>query len=103
MTEQPQGIPCTHACSWACGRTYDVIVVTVVDASTLMLCVPCLMSFSANIAKSMTEPNDPEVMEVVANANLDGVLVVTDDTPGYGIVGHSDPLPQDEFEFDGTD
>lgn len=103
MTEQPTGVACLHTCAFSCGRPYDVIVVQVADNSTLMLCMPDFVSFAANVAKAMTEPDDPAVQEVVQGANLDDVLITTDDTPSYGIVGHSDPLPQDEFEFDGTD
>lgn len=103
MTESTLAVACAHACAWGCGRKYDVIVVQVVDNSTLMLCLPDFVSFASNVAKAMTEPNNPDVIETVQNANLDGVMLVTDDTPGYGIVGNSDPLPEDEFEFDGAD
>jgi len=80
---------------------YDVVFTQVVDSSTLFLCVPCLVSFVHNIAKAMTEPNDPQVMEVIANASLDDVVLVTDPTPGYGIRGNSDPHADDDFDFDG--
>jgi hypothetical protein len=103
MTVPTEGTSCVHACAWGCGRPYDVIVVQVVDNSTLMLCLPDFVSFSANVAKAMTEPNDPEVIEVTQGANLDGVMVVTDTDPSFGVVGHSDPMPEDEFQFDGTD
>lgn len=103
MSEQPTGVACAHACGFGCGRPYDVIVTQVVDNSTLMLCMPDFVSFAANVAKSMVEPDDPQVMEVTANADLTDVMLVMDEHPGYGVVGHSDPMPEDEFDFDGTD
>lgn len=103
MTEQPTGVACTHTCAFGCGRVYDVIVVQVVDNSTLMLCMPDFVSFAANVAKSMVEPDDPQVMEVTANADLTDVMLTTDAGSGYGVVGHSDPMPEDEFDFDGAD
>jgi hypothetical protein len=102
MTEQPTGEVCTHACAMGCGRKYDVIIVQVIDSSTLMLCMPCGVSFWANVAKAMVEPNDPAVMEVVAGANFDGI--VTAAIPADNIM----PFPQrtapaeDEFDFDGS-
>lgn len=103
MTEQPTVEACTHACSFACGRKYDVVFTQVVDSSTLFLCMPCLVSFVSNIAKAMVEPDAADVKEVISGVSLDDTVLVTDNAPGYGIVGNSDPLPADEFEFDGTD
>lgn len=103
MTTPTEGVACTHACAWGCGRTYDVIVVQVVDNSTLMLCLPDFVSFAANVAKAMTEPDDDAVREVTENVTLDDVMLVTETQRGYGIVGNSDPLPEDEFEFDGVE
>lgn len=103
MTELTTVEACTHACSFACGRKYDVVFVQVVDSSTLFLCIPCLVNFVHGIAKAMTEPDAPEVQEVISGVSLEDTVLVTDNSAGYGIVGHSDPRPEDEFEFDGTD
>lgn len=102
MTGVADGVACTHACSMACGRTYDVMVIQVVDASTLFLCMPCGVNFWAGVAKAMVEPEDPEIKEIVGNATLDDVVLVTDPNPGYGIRGYSDPAAGDDFEFDGA-
>lgn len=101
MADVVDGVACTHACSFGCGRTYDVVFTQVVDGSTLFLCIPDLVNFIANLAKSMTEPDDPEVKEIVASTTLDDVMLVTDGTSGYGIRGHSDPHADDDFTFDG--
>lgn len=100
--EEHTGEVCIHACSWGCGRKYDIILTQIVDASTLMLCIPCMLSFSRNVAQAMVEADSGEVREVLAGANLDGVMLVTEsDTPGT-VPGFSDPKPaDDEFAFDG--
>lgn len=103
MTEITTVEACTHACSFACGRKYDVVFTQVVDSSTLFLCMPCLVNLVKNITQAMVEPDAPEIQEVVSGVSLEDTVLVTDNTPGFGIVGHSDPLPEDEFQFDGTD
>lgn len=101
MAENETGEACIHACSFGCGRKYDVIVTQVVDGSTLFLCMPDLVSFVRNVAQSMVEPDSPEIQEVVQNADLADVVVVTEPDPGYAVRGNSDPTAEDEFEFDG--
>lgn len=103
MAEVPTGVACLHTCQFGCGRVYDVIVVQVADNSTLMLCMPDFVSLAANVAKSMIEPDAPEVQEVTAGANLDNVLLATETGPGYAIRGNSDPTSEDEFDFDGME
>lgn len=103
MTQLTTVEACTHACSFACGRKYDVVFTQVVDSSTLFLCMPCLVNLVKNIAQAMVEPDAPEIQEVVSGVTLEDTVLVTDNSPGYGVVGHSDPMPEDEFEFDGTD
>lgn len=103
MTIPTEAIACLHTCAFGCGRTYDVVVVQVADNSTLMLCMPDFVSFAANVAKAMTEPEDGAVKEVVAGTSLDNVLHATETDSGYGIRGNSDPTPEDEFAFDGMD
>lgn len=102
MSTQPGAVACIHACAMACGRTYDVILTQVVDGSTMFLCMPDFISFAANVAKAMTEPDDPQVKEIVANTSLEDVVLVTDDSAGYGIRKGPDPVDDDDFEFDGS-
>lgn len=85
-----------------CGRKYDTITIQVVDGSTIFLCMPCGVSFWANIAKAMVEPDDPQVKEIVANTSLEDVVLVTDDSAGYGIRKTPDPVADNDFEFDGS-
>lgn len=94
---------CTHACSFACGRKYDVVFTQVVDSSTLFLCMPCLVNLVKNITQAMVEPDSPDIKEVVSGVTLEDSVLVTDNTPGYGVRGNSDPTPEDEFDFDGID
>lgn len=101
MTTLPHASACLHACQDGCGRTYDAIIVLVVDGSTLFYCIPCLQAFLVNMTKAMIEPDDPQVQEVMAGASFDNVAYVDPDAPGYTVRGHSDPTPEDEFDFDG--
>lgn len=103
MTELTTVEACTHACSFACGRKYDVVFVQVVDSSTLFLCMPCLVNLVKNIAQAMVEPDAPEIREVVSGVSLEDTVLVTDNTPGYGVRGNSDPTVEDEFDFDGME
>lgn len=100
--EEHTGEACIHACAWGCGRKYDIICTQVIDASTLMLCIPCFLSFARNVAQAMVDEYDPAVREVMAGADMTGVMLVTEsDTPGT-VPGFSDPDPaDDEFAFDG--
>ena len=103
MAEEPQtGEACTHACTWACGRKYDIVVTQVIAASTLFLCLPCFMSFAHNVMQAMVDADNADVRDVTASADLTGVMLVTEsDTPG-NMRGFSDPEPaDDEFSFDG--
>lgn len=100
--EDDTGEVCIHACAWGCGRKYDVLVIQVVDASTLMLCIPCMLSFARNVAQAMVEAESAEVQEVTASADLTGVMLVTESESANPVRGFSDPEPaDDEFAFDG--
>lgn len=103
MTELTTVEACTHACSFACGRKYDVVFTQVVDSSTLFLCMPCLVNLVKNIAQAMIEPDAPEIREVVSGVSLEDTVLVTDNTPGFGVRGYSDTTPEDEFQFDGME
>lgn len=100
--ENDTGQACIHACAWGCGRKYDVIIVQIIDGSTLMLCIPCMTSFSVNVMKAMVEPESPEVQEVLGSTDLTGVMLVTESGSDAPTRGFSDPAPaDDEFSFDG--
>lgn len=103
MAEESQsGEACIHACSWACGRKYDVVLVQIIDGSTLMLCIPCLMSFSRNVMQAMVDADSVDVRDVTASADFTGVMLVTESDTPSSMRGFSDPEPaDDEFSFDG--
>lgn len=101
MSEPTHAAACLHACSYNCGRQYDVIVTQVVDGSTMFLCIPCFMSFAHNVMQAMVDPNNPGVMEAVTSADLTDVAYVTA-KEGGSVAGVPAPtMPDDEFSFDG--
>jgi hypothetical protein len=102
MTEQPLGIVCKHACSFGCGREYDLAVIQVIDSSTLFLCIPDFLNFAKNVATAMVEPENMDVVEISQSADLSGVVIATTVAPDLTIRGNSDPAPDDEFDFDGV-
>lgn len=103
MSEPMEIAACIHACSMGCGRKYDMVVVQIVDGSTLMLCIPCFTSFAANIMKAMLDKEAPEVLEALQLTDLSNVMLVDPDIPEYTLPDFSDPLPEDEFEFSGEE
>lgn len=103
MSETVEIAACIHACSMGCGRKYDMIVVQVIDGSTLMLCIPCFTSFAVNIMKAMLEKESPEVLEALQLTDLSNVMLVNADVPEYILPDFSDSLPEDEFEFSGEE
>lgn len=97
MSEVESGEPCIHACAWGCGRKYDIVLVQVVDSSTLMLCIPCMLSFSRNVMEAMVEANSDGVKEVVAGADMTDVMLVRSTASNPGMRGFSDPDATDDF------
>lgn len=103
MTTETLAAACLHSCQEGCGRTYDIVIIQVVDGSTNMMCIPCFMSFAHRIMTAMVEPENPAVAEVVEGADFSDVTYVDPNAVGYGIRGFSDPPAEDDFEFDGVD
>ncbi len=103
MTELSDAAACIHACQEGCGRPYDLVVVLAIDSSVLMHCIPCHQAFMVSMTKAMVEENDPQVMEVVANADLTGVMHVDPDAPDYSLTGKALLDADDDFVFDGVD
>lgn len=103
MSDQDNtGEACMHACTWGCGRKYDIVVTQVIDASTLFLCIPCFMSFAHNVMQAMVDADSADVKDVTASADLTGVMLVTESESATPVRGFSDPEPaDDEFAFDG--
>lgn len=104
MTAQiEEVVACFHACQEGCGRKYDLIIVQVVDGSTLFYCIPCFTSFSTQVVKSMMEPEDPAVREVIGRSDFSDITVVTVDGVEYNANPVLPPAPDDEFSFTGED
>lgn len=92
---------CVHACQEGCGRQYDIIVVLVVDGSTLMHCIPCHQAFIVSMTRAMVEADDPQVKEVVSGADFTDVMVVDANAPGFRFASVPAVPAEDEFSFDG--
>lgn len=58
----------SYGCSYACGNPYDFIVVTVSDASTLMLCTPCFVTTAGEMLEAMINPGNSEVVRKMQEA-----------------------------------
>lgn len=102
MSEPAMAQACTHACSYACGRMYDCMFTSVIDSSTLFLCMPCFASFAQNVVQAMVDATSPEVQEVVANADLTDVMLVHPDHDQYVPATLLRQAAEDEFSFDGS-
>lgn len=62
----PVKIDSKYGCSTGCGNEYNIIVNDVDNANTMMLCMPCFIVFATDVAKAMTDPDDPDVAAAVA-------------------------------------
>lgn len=92
----------SYGCSSACGNPYDFVVVSVQDAETLMLCVPCFVRTAQDMLEAMINPDNPEVAKRIAEAGT------VEQVPMYGrqvaARGHEapvdtlDPEAIDKFE-----
>lgn len=103
MSTTPDVIPCIHACSTGCGRTYDGMWISAVDMSTVAYCIPCFMAFAHQVMTAIVEADNPAVQQVVSENPLGDVMYVTEEDSYAVARGFSDPTAEDEFEFDGMD
>lgn len=71
--EPPEPADCIHLCSMGCGNTYDFVVVTVEDSTTLFLCIPDFIGSAMMMVQAMTEPENEAVKAAVAAYNPDTV------------------------------
>lgn len=94
---------CIHACQEGCGRPIDVAIIQIVDASTLMYCIPCFQQFAYQMMRAMVEAESPDIQEVVSNADFTDVAYVDPDATGFHISGETPAQAEDEFTFDGSD
>ena len=94
---------CIHACQEGCGRPIDILLVQIVDSSTLMYCIPCFQQFAYQMMRAMVEPESADIQEVVSSADFTDVAYVDPDASGYRVAKTVTVPPDYEFEFDGTD
>jgi hypothetical protein len=50
-----------YGCSFGCGNEFTMVVTTVHDTTTQMLCIPCFVKMAMEIIAAMTEPDNPIV------------------------------------------
>lgn len=104
MTAQVmEAAACLHACQDGCGRTYDVVIIQVVDGSTSFYCIPCFMGFAHQVMQAMVEPHNPQVEEVIAGSDFSDISVVTVGGVAFDVNPALPPAPDDEFSFTGED
>lgn len=58
----------SYGCSFGDGNPYDFILVTVADATTLFLCLPCYLRTSIDVVTAVTQPDSPDVRAALAAA-----------------------------------
>lgn len=103
MTTIPDAKACFHACQAGCGRTYDLIIVMVIDGSTLFYCIPCSVAFLHQTVTAMVEPDDPAIQEVMAGTDISEVAYVSEDASDYMKLSPTEREDPDGFDFDGVD
>jgi len=47
----------SYGCTFGCGNPYDIIVVTVLDGSTELLCIPCFIKMAYDMTEAITNPD----------------------------------------------
>jgi hypothetical protein len=92
----------TYGCTFGCGNPYDYIIVSVVDNSTEMLCIPCYVRLAADMVAAITDPDNPEVaaaLKAVGQDNAERVPGPTGKPRGHNApVGAADDGILSAFE-----
>jgi len=84
----------SYGCSLGCGNPYDFIVIMVQGAETQLLCTTCFITTAGNMLEAMTNPDNPIVRQMMAEAGA-----VSDQVPFDGTVrkrGHEAPAEVDD-------
>ena len=90
----------SYGCSFGCGRNYDIVMVTVVDSTTLFLCIPCVLVHAVNVMRAMTEGDAGDVVEaIVAAGSVETTNVTQNGAGNYWADRPDSEPPDDEFEF----
>ena len=84
----------SYGCSRGCGNPYDFIIVTVSEAFSEMLCLPCFVATSMDMIRAVTEPGNPDVMAAVAAMPASDQVPMAD--PVTRARGHHAPAESDD-------
>lgn len=66
MSETTTAPARSYGCSRGCGNPYDFVVITVSEAFTEMLCLPCFVGTAMDMVTAVTNPEDQTVQAAVA-------------------------------------
>lgn len=58
----------SYGCTFGCGNPYDYVIVTVQDATTEFLCLPCFLKLASDVLEAVVNPDNPDVIEAINNA-----------------------------------
>lgn len=61
MPDQPVTPVRSYGCTFGCGNPYDVIIVSVADSTTEMLCMPCFVRMASDVMEAITNPDSDAV------------------------------------------
>ena len=67
MTDSPAQNSRSYGCTFGCGNPYDFVIVSVVDGTTELLCVPCFIRMAADMVQAVTEAETPEIRAALAD------------------------------------
>jgi hypothetical protein len=94
MTTPQPAVERSYGCSFACGNPYDFILITVADATTLFLCLPCYVRAAHDAVMAVTESESPEVQKALAD-EPNGTQVPMTGTP-VKERGRNAPVEEDD-------
>lgn len=58
----------SYGCTFGCGAPFDIIITSVMDSDTQLLCVPCFLKLAGDMIRAMLSESDPQVQEALALA-----------------------------------
>lgn len=58
----------SYGCTFGCGNPYDVIIISVADGTTEMLCMPCYVRMASDVIEAITQPDSDAVKAAIAAA-----------------------------------
>lgn len=84
----------SYGCTFGCGNPYDIIIVSVSDSTTELLCMPCFVRMASDVMEAITSPDSDAVQAAVSLAGqADQVPMRGDGARGRG---HNAPATADD-------